>query len=246
MVPESIPGGAVVILISAALMLASLHYLWPKLVEAGIRRSPVTGGEKVGEKVWVVGGFWIVLIYALLLVSNPDWDWRDTEPAISAVVATVAIMYGYGQTMPAPSYVAFYGDDGKTRVKEQSVTALSPTLVTVVVHNTGIAAWKLFRVTVEVDETSGIHFFESSNVKETGEEPPVTTHKNLVIPKGRNQATIELPLLVVGEPGLCHLYVLGTLEGTYTVRVRIASDIRPGEHHDNSLKITVKEPVEET
>lgn len=205
-----------------------LHLFWPNFLRLVIRKNPEVA-EEFGEKIYLLAGMFVALMYVLLVRFNKDWGIWDAEPALTALVATVAIMFGYGQLMTSPYFPSFE-QQRLERKSRLSVEKGQVTNVRMIVHNTGIVAWKDFRISLEAEQEDGIAFTLGRQ-----DARGMSTMNNATLVQ-KNAS-----LLAVGEPAVLTFDVLANKVGEFRLRVKVATDLRPGEKRDRGLKLIVSD-----
>lgn len=222
---------------------ALLHVGWPKLVRRCIKFSPEVGGEWVGQRVYLLAGASICSMFVALCYFG---TLGKSETGVTAIITTVAIMFGYGQLVPA-SFFPSFEQVRLERANQLTVQKGQNTKVKMVVHNTGIVAWKTFRISLEAVAkrpwwaswswvswlrewplADGVTF---SLHEDSGPRLEVI-NENTLVQKNAN-------LLAVGEPAVQIFNLKAEKEGTFRWRVRVTNDGTPGEKHDYSLKLIV-------
>lgn len=213
------------LLITGAGILVFLHFAWPAFLRLAISRWPEIGGEFLGDKLYGVAAASVVLVFSILVWRNAQWGIWDTEPAVTAILATVAILYSYGQIIPSSYFPAFERDSDKKRISKVTVPVCKWTGVTLVVHNTGIVSWKSYRVSVET------HARDEMTLRPTLGNTEVKPYND-----GR-AVQYQSSLLAVGEPSISDFEIHAKKAGRFKLRIRVATDLRPGERQNNSLVV---------
>ena len=153
------------VLYSAAAIFALLHFIWPWFVHGAGKFSRELGGEWAGQHFYILAILSIAGMF-FTLKHYGDSGNSDTTDGATAIVTTVAIIFGYGQLVATSFSPQF--EDGveqldkiptrfvrffwplQSRSSRLAVQSGQDTLVRIVVRNTGIVAWKTNRISVQV------------------------------------------------------------------------------------------------
>lgn len=216
------------VLVTGLGIVFTLHVLWPTFMQLSIKARP-DSGEELGQHVWIMAAIFIAIMYPILVCSNPGWNWNSPEAAINSIVATVAIIFGYGQLMPSPFFPAFEQLDLK-RVNRLTVQRGQDTTVKLVVHNTGIVSWGQFRIALEAKLEDGIKFCLNVDSNKLGTLR--TMSDDTLIQKNAD-------LLAVGAPAVLFFNLKADRVGEFRLRVKVSSGLRPGEKLNRSLRLIV-------
>lgn len=226
------------ILLISSLSVAFLYLLWPIILARAIRRNPDEGGEKCGERLIFVGIALVVIFYLTLVLPDCQRSWVDAEPAISAVLITVAIFFGYGRFLPSSFYSAYLqvtnwstGEWDQRRLSELTIEKGKLWPIFLVVHNTGIASWNNYRITVEFKDDFEV-FAELDGFPSSKTWAWKT--KGLRISKKPCWVQLQATnVLAIGEPQTLRFLVKSDKLGKFKVKIRVVSDGRPGERRQS-------------
>lgn len=221
------------VLISGVVIVVVLNLVWPRLVHLGVRINQEYGGETVGERVYILAGVFIIALFTVLVRFNDKWGLWDSEPAVTAVVMTIAIMFGYGQLMTS-SYLPRFELSTSKPTRRLTVPRGQETPVKLVVRNTSIMSWGTHRISLQAEYGEGITFWSDENRKTQS-----TMSGNTIVQKNSGLGT-------VGEPSNLYFNVKAEKEGNFRLRVRVSTGLRPGEKQNRDLWLVVKDATQHT
>ena len=235
--------GRVIVLVSGLVIFGLLHVVWPNIVRVCIKVNPEVGGEWVGQRVYLLAGASICMMFVTLCYFGPS---GSSDSGVTAILTTVAIMFGYGQLVPS-AYFPSFEQIRLQRLNRLIVQEGQDTKVKMVVHNTGIVAWKASRISLEVVDKRP-WWASWSWISWLGERPTVAgitlvkhqeSSERLSVINEYTMVQLNFNLLAVGEPAILIFNLKAENAGEFRWRVRVTNGGAPGEKHDDSLKLTV-------
>ncbi|MBA7639077.1 hypothetical protein ES703_46735 [subsurface metagenome] len=227
-------GDIMIIVFSFLFWFLFVFLLWPLIVSHAIKRNPEEGGEKCGERFLVIGILVFASFYLPLVLSDAQRSWMDTEPAITAILITAAIFFSYSRFLPSSFYAAYVevtnfetGDWNKKRLRELTIERGKFWPIFLVVHNTGIAPWNNYRITVEFGDK-----FEAKVEMDDFPNSETWGWMNKDLRIGERPCWVQVQrtnVLVIGEPQTLRFFIRSDKVGRFKLRMRVVSDSRPGE-----------------
>jgi len=222
-----------------------LHIGWPGAVRCCIKINPEVGGEWLGQRVYLLAFVSISLMFLVLCYVG---TFGRSETGVTSIIATVAIMFGYGQLVPA-SFFPSFEQERLDRANRLTVQKGQVTQVRFVVHNTGIVSWKNFRVSVEAVKYkswlgcwSWISWIREWRLADGVTYSILNPSEQFNVFNDGTLVRFNANLLAIGEPTIRVFNIKAEEEGQYRFRIRVTNDGTPGEKHNYGLKLTVTAP----
>ncbi len=234
------------ILLLWGLCLASLHFSWSRMITRAIKRED-GAGEKWGDKLIPFAFIWIIVFWVVLTLGGQH-SWKDSEPAITAIVITLATFFSYGKVL-SPSFYGAYLNvtdcssgvvDNNSKLSELTITKGKWRPVFLAVYNTGITTWDNYRITIGLPDG-----FE---VSETAPEFPNSSQWNWA-PESGSLKIGQKPcyvqkrssnILAIGETSATRFFVKANHSGRFRMKIMVTTVGRVSERRQ-WLYLSVKD-----
>lgn len=221
-------------------VLLLLYWVWPWLLARSIRANyDGSGGWLYRNVSNVLVGLLFLFAFCLFLALVWGDDKRglwDTEAALTAIAVAAGVSYGYIRLIAPAFWPAFLPVDPETgawnNVRETDLTirAGRPWPIFIVVHNTSIAPWGNYRITVEFKGVG--NWFRIDHERD---DVPISkiwgwkTKELRIIPEQFKAQVQAGNTLAVGESQTIRFLVTAPSPGRFTARISMVCDGRLGE-----------------